>query len=84
VSTDLDLSKLSHAEKDALILSQLARLDAALKLIAKLQARIDDLTRLSPCRLEGAASISVQTSPRQRHHLCAKQVNAGAPIHGPL
>ena len=52
MSTDLDLSKLSHAEKDALILSQLARLDAALKLIAKLQARIDDLTRLSPCRLE--------------------------------
>jgi transposase len=45
VSTDLDLSKLSHAEKDALILTLSARLDAALKLIAELQARIDDLTR---------------------------------------
>jgi transposase len=40
-----DLSKLSHAEKDALILSLAARLEAALKLIAELQTRIDDLTR---------------------------------------
>jgi transposase len=45
VSADLDLSKLSHAEKDALILTLLARLDEAHKLIAELQARIDDLTR---------------------------------------
>jgi hypothetical protein len=45
VSPDLDLSKLSHAEKDALILTLLARLDEAHKLIAELQARIDDLTR---------------------------------------
>lgn len=43
--TDPDLSKLSHAEKDALILTLSTRLDAALKLIAELQARIDDLTR---------------------------------------
>lgn len=43
--TDPDLSKLSHAEKDALILTLSARLDAALKLIGELQARIDDLTR---------------------------------------
>jgi hypothetical protein len=34
VSIDLDLSKLSHAEKDALILTLSARLDEALKLIA--------------------------------------------------
>jgi len=45
VTTAPDLSKLSHAEKDALILTLPARLDAALKLIAELQARIDDLTR---------------------------------------
>jgi transposase len=45
VSNDLDLGKLSHTEKDALILTLSARLDAALKLIAELQARIDDLTR---------------------------------------
>jgi hypothetical protein len=45
VSIDLDLSKLSHAEKDALILTLSARLNEALKLIAALQARIDELTR---------------------------------------
>jgi transposase len=45
MSADLDLSKLSHAEKDALILTLLARLDEAHKLIAELQARIDELTR---------------------------------------
>ncbi len=45
MSAELDLSKLSHAEKDALILTLLARLDEAHKLIAELQARIDDLTR---------------------------------------
>jgi transposase len=45
VSTDLDLSKLSHAEKDSLILTLLARLDEAHKLIAELRARIDELTR---------------------------------------
>ena len=43
--TDPDLSNLSHPEKDALILTLSTRLDAALKLIAELQARIDDLTR---------------------------------------
>ena len=45
MSTDLDLSRLTHAEKDALILTLLARLDEAHKLIAELRARIDDLTR---------------------------------------
>ena len=45
MSTDLDLSKLTHAEKDALILTLLARLDEAHKLIAELRSRIDDLTR---------------------------------------
>ena len=45
MSPALDLSNLSHAEKDALILSLSARLEEALKLIAALQARIDELTR---------------------------------------
>jgi transposase len=45
VTTARDLSELSDAEKDVLILTLSARLDAALKLIAELQARIDDLTR---------------------------------------
>ena len=40
-----DLSKMSHAEKDALILTLMARLDEAHDLIAKLQARIDELPR---------------------------------------
>ena len=45
MGTDLDLSKLSHRQKDALILTLLARLDEARTLIAELRARIDDLTR---------------------------------------
>jgi len=45
VSADLDLSELSHAQKDALILTLMARLDEAHTLIAELRARIDDLTR---------------------------------------
>ena len=45
MSTGVDLSTLSHAEKDALILTLLARLDEAHKLIADLRARIDELSR---------------------------------------
>jgi transposase len=40
-----NLSKLLDTEKDALILTLSARLDAALKLIAELQAWIEELTR---------------------------------------
>lgn len=47
MSPDLDFSKLSHAQKDTLILTLLARLDEAHKRIAELRARIDDLTRPS-------------------------------------
>ena len=36
-----DLSSLSHAEKDALILTLVVRLEAAMKRIDELQARID-------------------------------------------
>ena len=45
VNTELHLSKLSQAEKDALILTLMARVDEAHKLIGALQAHIDDLTR---------------------------------------
>ena len=45
MNTDRDLSKLSHAEKDALILTLMARLEDAHKLIGELRARIDELTR---------------------------------------
>jgi transposase len=45
VSPHPDLSKLPHAEKDALILTLSARLDEAHTLIAELRARIDALTR---------------------------------------
>lgn len=55
MGADLDLSKLPHAEKDALILTLLARLDEAHKLIAELQARIDDLTR--PGKTPGNSSV---------------------------
>jgi len=43
VNPDLDLSKLSHAEKDALILSLFAQLQAALARIGELEKRLDAL-----------------------------------------
>jgi len=43
VNPDIDLSKLSHSEKDALILSLLAQLQAALGRIAELEKRLDAL-----------------------------------------
>jgi len=45
VTVPPDLSKLSHAEKDALILALLAQLAAAHERIAALEARLDELTR---------------------------------------
>ncbi len=45
MSTDLDLSNLSHAEKYVLIPGLLSHLDDMHKLIAELRARIDALTR---------------------------------------
>ena len=55
MTSTLDLTKLSPSEKDALILTLSARLDAALRLIAELQARIDDLTR--PGKTPGNSSL---------------------------
>lgn len=43
MNRDLDLSRLSHAEKDALILSLAAQLQAALARIAELEKRLDAL-----------------------------------------
>jgi len=40
--------------------------------------------RVSGAILAGSSSISVQTLALQRHHPCAKQVNAGTAIHAPL
>ena len=62
MSTDLDLSKLSHAEKDALILTLMARLDEAHRLIAELQARIDDLTR--PPKTPDNSSLPPSKGPK--------------------
>ena len=45
MTTAPDLSKRSDPEKDVLILTLSARLDAALQLIAELQVRIEELTR---------------------------------------
>ena len=45
MTTDLDLGKLSHAEKDALILSLVAQLQAALARIAELEKRVAELQR---------------------------------------
>ena len=36
------------------------------------------------CSFGGSSSISVQTLALQRHHSCAKQVNAGTAIHAAL
>ena len=73
MSPDLDLSKLSHAEKDALILTLSARLDWALKLIAELQARIDELTR--PGKTPG--NSSVPPSKGQKANLTDKPARKG-------
>jgi transposase len=45
VPTPPDLDRLSHAEKDALILALIAQLEAAQQQIAVLRARVDELTR---------------------------------------
>jgi transposase len=45
VSTDLDPGKLSHAEKDALILSLVAQLQAALARIGELEKQVAELQR---------------------------------------
>ena len=45
MTTDLDLTKLSHAEKDALILSLVAQLQAALARIGELEKQVAELQR---------------------------------------
>ena len=61
--TGPDLSNLSHAKKDALILTLMARLDAAMNRIDELQARIDDLT--GPGKTSGnSSSPPLSANPR--------------------
>jgi transposase len=55
VPPDLDLGKLSHAQKDELILALFARLEAAERLIAELRARVDELTK--PPKTPGNSSL---------------------------
>ncbi|MFL5289848.1 MAG: hypothetical protein ACJ8AW_55040 [Rhodopila sp.] len=55
MSSAPDLTTVSPAEKDGLILTLLARLDAALAQIAALQTRIDELTR--PGKTPGNSSL---------------------------
>ena len=78
MNPDLDLSKLSHAEKDALILTLLARLDAALKQIGELQARIDELTR--PGKTPGNSSVppSQGQKPNQKDKAARNGPRAGS------
>ena len=55
MTTDLDLGKLSHAEKDALILSLVAQLQAALARIGELERRLAELQR--PPKTPGNSSV---------------------------
>jgi hypothetical protein len=78
-----DLSKLLDTEKDALILTLSARLDAALKLIAELQARIEELIRpgkpptIPACRHQRARSRTRRIS-RSSKDLVAAALGARA------
>jgi len=72
VSIDLDLSELSHAEKDALILTLMARLDEAHKLIAELRARIDDLTR--PGKTPGNSSLPPSKGQKPNRPECLSAI----------
>jgi transposase len=68
-----DLSSLSHAEKDALILALMARLEAALKRIDELQARIDGLS--GPGKTSG--NSSTPPSKDQKSNTEAKPARQG-------
>jgi transposase len=68
-----DLSNLSDAEKDALILTLMARLDAAMKRIDKLQARVDELT--GPGRTSD--NSSTPPSKDQKPNIAAKPARQG-------
>ena len=67
--TQLDLDGMTHAQKDALILSLVARLDDALKRIAEFGAHIDVLTR--PLKTPDNSSV-----PPSRGHKPGRAVQA--------
>jgi len=73
VSTDVDLSKLSRAEKDALILTLMVRMDEAHKLIAELRARIDDLTR--PGKTPDNSSLPPSKGQKRNRPDCSTSSN---------
>jgi len=79
VSAAPDLAKLSVAEKDDLILSLSARLEEAIRTIAELQARIDDLTRPD----KTPDNSSVPPSKGQKPNAADKPVRQG-PRQGSL
>ena len=66
-----DLSTLSASEKDALILTLSARLDAALKLIAELQARFGNLTGRG--KTPGNSSVPPSQGQKPNHPDKAKR-----------
>ena len=78
MSSTPDLSKLSHAEKDALILTLSARLEAALKLIAELQARIDELTRPAKTPENSSLPPSKGQKPNRDDKAARKGPRAGS------
>ncbi len=73
MNTDLDLSKLSHAEKDALILSLAAQLQAALARIAELEKRLAEL-QLPPKTPDNS---SVPPSKGLKHNVADKPKRSG-------
>ncbi len=73
MNTDLDLSKLSHAEKDALVLSLAAQLQAALARIAELEKRLAEL-QLPPKTPDNS---SVPPSKGLKHNVADKPKRSG-------
>ena len=68
MTTDLDLGKLSHAEKDALILSLVAQLQAALARIGELERRLAELQRppKTPCNSSVPPSQGQKSNSAER------------------
>jgi transposase len=79
VIPDLDLSKLSHAEKDALILSLFAQLQAALARIAVLEKRLDGLQ--SPPKTPENSSLPPSKGQKQNR---PKKIRHEGPRTGSL
>ena len=72
MTTDLDLGKLSHAEKDALILSLVAQLQAALARIGELERRLAELQR--PPKTPGNSSVPPSQGQKSNSAERGKQI----------